>query len=98
MTAVAHRAWPGILSFTLAIATVVAVVVGIVLATSDLYLAATCTAWGAVAASALAIVAGIVAVAARSGRGWGAAGLVLGVVANPVVLTRTLGLIGGLWT
>ena len=98
MTEVVRRAWPGILSFLLAVATVVAVVVGIVLATSDLYLAATYTAWGAIGASALAVVVGIVALIGRFGRSWGVAGLILGVIANPLLMTRALELIGGLWT
>jgi hypothetical protein len=97
VTAVARRAWPGILSFILAVATVVAVVVGIVLATSDLFAAATYTAWGAIGASVMAVIVGIVALIGRFGSGWGAAGVVLGVVANPLLLTKALDLIGGLW-
>ena len=93
----ARPAWPGVLSFALALASAVAVGVGIALATSDLYLAATYTAWGAIGASGIAVVLGIVALVGRLGSGWAVAGVVLGVIANPLVLTTALDLIGGLW-
>lgn len=89
--------WPGILSFVLALLTVAGVAAGIVLATSDLYLAATYAAWGAIAASSVAVVLALVALIGRFGSGWAAAGLALGVIANPFVLTQALDLIGGLW-
>jgi hypothetical protein len=89
--------WPGILSFVLALATVAGVATGIALATSDLYLAATYTAWGAIGASGLAVVLGLVGIIGRLGSGWAVAGLILGVLANPLVLTAALDLIGGLW-
>ena len=40
---------------------------------------------------------GLIAVIGRFGRGIGTAGLVLGVVANPYLLTIALDRIGGLW-
>jgi uncharacterized membrane protein YcjF (UPF0283 family) len=93
----ARPRWPGILSFVLALLAVAGVVAGIILATSDLFLAATYTAWAAIAASGLAALLGLIAVIAKLGRGWGTAGLVLGVVANPYLLTIALDRIGGLW-
>ena len=77
--------------------TVAGLVTGIVLATSDLYLAATYTAWAAIGASVLAVLAALVALFGRFGSGWAAAGLIIGVIANPLVLTMALDLIGGLW-
>jgi uncharacterized membrane protein YcjF (UPF0283 family) len=89
--------WPGILSFVFALLAVAGVAAGIVLATSDLFALATYTAWGAIAASALAVLLGLIAVSGRFGRGIGTAGMVLGVVANPYLLTIALDRIGGLW-
>ena len=89
--------WPGILAFVFGLFTVAGLVTGIVLATSDLFLLATYTAWGAVGASALAVLTGLVALIGRFGSGWAAAGLALGVIADPLVLTAALDLIGGLW-
>jgi hypothetical protein len=89
--------WPGILSFVLAGVTLAGLVTGIALATSDLFLAATYTAWAAIGASVLAVLAAVVALVGRFGSGWAAAGLILGVIANPLVLTMALDLIGGLW-
>ena len=93
----ARPRWPGILSFVLALLAVAGLAAGIVLATSDQFLAATYTAWGAIGASGLAVVLGLIAVIGRLGRGWGTAGVVLGVVANPYLLTIALDRIGGLW-
>jgi hypothetical protein len=89
--------WPGILSFVLALLAVGGVVTGILLATSDLFLLATYTAWGAIGASGLAVLLGLIAVIGRLGRGWGTAGIVLGIVANPYLLTIALDRIGDLW-
>jgi len=93
----ARPRWPGILSFVLALLTVAGVATGIALATSDLYLLATYAAWGAIGASILAVLLGIVAAIGRFGRGWAVAGVALGVIANPVLLTTALDRIGGLW-
>ncbi|MEO5921138.1 MAG: hypothetical protein ABIQ01_08345 [Pseudolysinimonas sp.] len=89
--------WPGIVSFVLALLTVAGLATGVVLATSDLYLVATYTAWGAIAASGLAVALAVVALIGRFGSGWAAAGLILGVIFNPLVLTTALDVIGGLW-
>jgi hypothetical protein len=89
--------WPGVVSFVFAGLTVAGLIAGIVLATSDLFLAATYIAWAAIGASALAVLAALVALIGRWGSGWATAGLIAGVVANPLVLTMALDLIGGLW-
>ena len=73
-------------------------IAGLVLAIGDQFESATIAAVAAVGTSVLAILLGVVAIAARRGRGWGVAGLVLGVVADPLVLTYGLGSIGRLWT
>ena len=93
----ARPRWPGILSLVLSLLAVTGVAAGIVLATSDQFVAATYTAWGAIGASALAVLFGLIAVIGKLGRGVGTAGLVLGVVANPYLLTIALDRIGGLW-
>lgn len=93
----ARPRWPGILSFVLGLLTLAGLVTGITLATSDLYLAATFTAWGAIGVSALAVLAALIALIGRFGAGWAVAGLVVGVIANPLVLTIALDLIGVLW-
>jgi hypothetical protein len=93
----ARPRWPGILSFVFGLLTVAGLVGGIVLATSDLFELATWVAWTAIGASALASVLGLVGVIGRLGRGFAAAGLALGIIANPYVLTTALDLIGGLW-
>ncbi len=92
-----RRRWPGVVSFVFAGGTFAGLVTGIVLATSDLFLAATYTAWAAIGASVLAVLAALVALIGRWGQGWAAAGLIVGVMANPLVLTMALDLIGGLW-
>ena len=93
----ARPRWPGILSFVFGLLTVAGLVAGIVLATSDLFDVATFAAWAAIAASGLAVVLGLAGVLGRLGRGFAAAGLALGIIANPYVLTTALDLIGGLW-
>ena len=90
--------WPGTLSLVLSLITVIGLGTGIALATSDLYAAATVTAWATVTAGALAVTVAIIALIGGLGRGTAVGGLLLGVVANPLVLTRALEAIGGMWT
>ena len=92
-----RSAWPGILSFAFGIVTLAGLITGIVLATSDLYLTATYAAWAGCAAGAVAVLLGVLALALRRARGWAVAGIVLGVVFNPPLLTAALTGIGGLW-
>jgi hypothetical protein len=82
----------------LGLLTIAGLISGLVLAIGDQFGPATIAAVAAVGTSVLAVVLGIVAIVARFGRGWGVAGLVLGVVADPLVLTYGLGSIGRLWT
>ncbi len=89
--------WPGILSLVLALITAAGVAAGIILATSDQFGLATNVAWGTAGASVLAVVLGLIGLIGRFGRGWAIAGIVLGIVANPLLLTKALDLIGGLW-
>lgn len=89
--------WPGILSFVLAVLTVVGLVTGLVLVVQDSYLAATSTAWVTTGVSVVAVLLGVVAIVGRFGRGWGIVAVVLAVIANPPALTQALAAIGGLW-
>jgi len=89
--------WPGILSLGLAAVTVAGLVTGLVLVTADAYIAATWAAWIAAGASTLAVLVGVVALVGGFGRPWAIAGIVLGIVANPPVLTWALDAIGSLW-
>jgi hypothetical protein len=93
----ARATWPGILSFALGLLTLAGLVTGIALATSDLYIAATVAAWAAIGAGGLGVLAAVVALIGRLGARWAVAGLLLSVLANPLVLTTALDLIGGLW-
>ncbi|MEO8262716.1 MAG: hypothetical protein ABI566_09115 [Pseudolysinimonas sp.] len=89
--------WPGILSLAFGILTVAGLITGIVLATGDLYLAATYAAWAACGAAVLAVLMGVLALIVRRARAWAVAGIVLGVVACPPLLTAALGGIARLW-
>lgn len=78
--------------------TVAGLIAGLVLVIGERFEPAVVAAVAAVGTSILAVVFGVVAIATRRGRAWGVAGLVLGVVADPLVLTYGLGTIGKLWT
>lgn len=93
----ARPGWPGAVSLVVGLLAAGGVAAGIILATSDQFLIATYVAWAAIGASGLAVLSGLVAIIGRFGRGWGTAGVVLGVVANPYLLTIALEKIGGLW-
>jgi hypothetical protein len=85
-------------ALVLGLLTVVGLIIGVVLAAGHADEAATWMAYAAAAVSVLAVVLGIVAAIGGMGRGPAVAGVVLGVVANPLVLTPGLELIGGLWS
>lgn len=89
--------WPGIVAFALGLAAAGALATGIVLATDDRFQYATWVAWAAVGISAIAVLTGIVALILGRDRAWAVAGIVLGVIANPLVLTPGLDAIGSLW-
>jgi hypothetical protein len=84
-------------AFALGLATTGALITGIVLATGDRFRDATWAAWAAVGISALAVLFGVVALILGRDRAWAVAGILLGVVANPLLLTPSLDLIGRLW-
>jgi len=88
--------WPGRVALGLALLTVAGVVAGIALDASDLRAAAWLVAFLAIGTSALAVIVGVLAAASGRGRATGVAGIVLGVVANPLLLTWGLPAIGGL--
>lgn len=90
-------AWPGILSFALAVLTLAGLITGIALATSDLFVPATYTAYAAAGLGAVAVLFGVLALVVKRARGWAVAGIVLALVANPLLLTPALTAIGGLW-
>ncbi|NEM91010.1 hypothetical protein [Galbitalea soli] len=92
---VASRAALGIAAFLLAVATVVVVGVGISLALDGQYLVSSLLAYAASIMSVASVIAGLAALALSRGRGWGVAAVVLGVLANPLVLTRVLGWASG---
>jgi hypothetical protein len=86
--------WLGRVSLVLAIVAALAGVAGIVLATADLFTWGSAAGWAAVGCSAAAVVLGIIAIVGRFAPGAGVAGLTLGVLANPLVLTAALDVIG----
>lgn len=88
--------WPGRLALVLAVLTPPLVAAGIVVATLDEFLLAWWIGFAAIAVSLLAVSFGIVAVAGGWARGAGIAGILLGVVANPLVLVWGLDLLEGL--
>jgi uncharacterized membrane protein len=89
--------WPGMVAFALGLATAGALVTGIVLATGDRFRDATWAAWAAVGISVLAVLFGLVALILGRDRAWAVAGVVLAILANPLVLTPSLDAIGSLW-
>lgn len=89
--------WPGILAFALGLATAAALGSGIALAASDRFVLATTVAWVGIGASVVAVIIGILALVGRFGTSWAVAGIVFAVIANPLVLTTALDVIGGRW-
>lgn len=83
--------WLGRVAVAVALLTPVLVGAGIALATGNRFAEATAVAYAAIGSSGVAILAGIVATAARWGRGPGIAAIVIGVLANPLVLIYGLG-------
>ena len=85
----------GVAALVAATLVVIATTTGIALATDDAYQTATPVAWAAIGASALAVVLGILAIGLRRGRGWGAAAVVVALIANPYLLRAILAAVGG---
>jgi uncharacterized membrane protein len=89
--------WPGFVAFALGLLTAGALATGIVLATDDRFQTATYAAYAAAGLSVAAVLFGILALILRRARAWAVAGMVIGIVANPLLLTPALDAIGGLW-
>lgn len=79
-----------------AVVTALLVAIGISVASDGRFGAATFIAWAGVGVSIVGILTGIVAAVGRFGRPAGVAGLVLCLIANPIVLTAILGFAEGL--
>lgn len=88
--------WPGRLAVGFALLTPLLVGVGIAVSTLDDVLVAWWIGFAAIAASLLAVSFGLVAAVGGWSRGAGIAGIVLGVLANPLVLVWGLDLLEGL--
>ena len=86
----------GALAALLAVLTVAALVSGIVIATALDYRLATTLSYAAIGLSVLAVIGGVAAVILDLGRRWGIAAVILGIVANPLVLLVVLRFLGGL--
>lgn len=86
----------GVVSLAFGVLTTVLLFLGIGMALSGSWAASITVGYIAVAASALAIATGLFAATTGRGRWWGVAGVVLGVAANPLLLTRLLGWMSGL--
>ncbi len=88
--------WPGRAALAAGILTVVAFVVGMLAVPLDQFAIATVAAWAAIGLSALAVVGGIVATIGNWDRGAAIAAIIVGVIANPLVLLYGLGAVAGL--
>ncbi|MEJ1230476.1 MAG: hypothetical protein WDM88_07425 [Galbitalea sp.] len=86
----------GLLSLGAALVTVVITGVGIGTAMAGDYEAAILLAYLATGTSVVAVLCGAAAVVTARGRTWGAAAVVVGILASPPVLTRLLGWASGL--
>lgn len=85
---------PGVAAFLLAIGSAIVQAVGIAQASASHWELGAQLAWVAIALSVVAIIVGLVAVILNRGRRWGVAAMVLGVVANPLVLVALFRLLG----
>jgi hypothetical protein len=76
--------------------TAASTVTGISLALADKFEASILLAYLATGASVVAFLCGVAAVLTGRGRAWGAAAVLVGVLASPPVLTKLLGWASGL--
>ncbi len=88
--------WPGALAGGLAILMVITWAVALACSLAGLLELGVGLSYSAIGLSVLAVLAGIVAVVANWGRGWGIAAIAVGVLLNPVVLLYLLTWIGAL--
>ncbi len=92
-----HRPrWPGSVAGGIAILMVVTWGVALLCSLGDMFELAVGLSISAMLLSVLAVIAGLVAVIGRWGRGWGIAAIVVGLLLNPVVLVLVLSWIGAL--
>jgi len=82
--------WPGRAALAAGILTVVAVVVGLIAVPLDEFGVATFAAWAAIGLSALAVIGGVVATIGNWDRGSAIAAIIVGALANPLVLLHGL--------
>jgi uncharacterized membrane protein YcjF (UPF0283 family) len=85
----------GALALAASVATVIADAAAIVIATNGSYATATALAWLAIALSVVAVLAGLWAVITHRGRRTGVVAIVVGLVANPLVMLAVLQLVAG---
>jgi hypothetical protein len=86
----------GLIALGLAVLTVVAHAVAVVIASGNDFAPATIAGYVAIGLSVASVLAGAVAVILRLGRVWGIIAIVLGVVANPFLLLVVLRFVGQL--
>lgn len=86
----------GLVALAFATLTVVLLAAAIIIATGGDYGLSTTLAYGAIGSSVLAVLAGLVAAILGFGRRWGVIALVVGVLADPVVLLGILRFASGL--
>jgi len=88
--------WPGRAALAAGILTVVAVVVALTAVTLDQFGVATYAAWAAIGLSALAVLGGVAATIGNWDRGAAIAAIIVGALANPLVLLYGLNAVAGL--
>lgn len=88
--------WPGRGALAASILTVVGVVVGLTAVTLDEFGVATFAAWAAIALSGVAVIGGLVATVGNWDRGAAIAAIIVGALANPLVLLYGLNAVAGL--
>ncbi|MEO5534161.1 MAG: hypothetical protein ABIR17_03420 [Pseudolysinimonas sp.] len=88
--------WPSRLALAFGILTPIVVAVGMAAVTFDVYLVATVAAWVAIATSVLAVAAGVFGLIRGVDRVPAIAGIVFGVLGNPLVLLYGVDAIQGI--
>lgn len=87
--------WPAAAALAAAVVVIVLDAVAVSLAGSGSFLPATVLAWAAIALSTAAVVAGALAIVLGRGRRLAILAVVVGILANPFLLTRLLDLLAG---
>lgn len=86
--------WPGRSALAAGILTPLAVATGVAASQAGAFEVATVAAWTAIGASAVAVLAGVVAIVGNWDRGAGIAAVAVGILANPLVLLHGLDAVG----